>query len=493
MFCSQEKIEMATRVASEAVGSSIVFFRKKYITPALDYFMQIIKLKGEKVKMRKEKGITLIALIITIIVMLILVGVVVTVVIQSNLLGTAKTAGDKYKTAYENESNMSEVTINGEKYASIEDYLEGKVELPEIKAGEKATQASKYETAVIPAGFTVSGAGAEKTVDGGLVIYLIDKKEDGTSWTEEEIKAIDWSNEETVADLRTKYDQFVWIPISHTKINDMFICQAKENPSDKCSITVKNGVATCTTHNSTQMAGRLYATRTGENYYKKAYTEVYTPNSGLREPDIVIGSNGTRHDADPTNLEYIATVTGDSTSYASTDEFKKTLQTEYNEIVKSIYNAEGFWVGRYETSNMTKNANTAVKVIDGTNTGISNVNWYYMYGQQKAYSVNKNLGGIKSSMILGACHDQVLEFVNTENYNVKQARNVGHTSSEFTTKPYLTGGIGYSENYSGTIAYNDVSRNVYDLEGNVFEWTTESDSSDDRVFRGRRLHLQQFS
>ena len=34
----------------------------------------------------KENGITLIALIITIIVMLILVGVVVTVVIQSNLL-----------------------------------------------------------------------------------------------------------------------------------------------------------------------------------------------------------------------------------------------------------------------------------------------------------------------------------------------------------------------------------------------------------------------
>ena len=43
--------------------------------------------KNEEVFMRnKEKGITLIALIITIIVMLILVGVVVTVVIQSNLL-----------------------------------------------------------------------------------------------------------------------------------------------------------------------------------------------------------------------------------------------------------------------------------------------------------------------------------------------------------------------------------------------------------------------
>ena len=72
----------------------------------------------------KEKGITLIALIITIIVMLILVGVVVTVVIQSDLLGTANTAGDKYKTAYEEESKMSGVTINGKQYGSIEEYME---------------------------------------------------------------------------------------------------------------------------------------------------------------------------------------------------------------------------------------------------------------------------------------------------------------------------------------------------------------------------------
>ena len=76
--------------------------------------------------MRNTKGITLIALIITIIVMLILVGVVVQVVIQSDLLGTAKTAGDEYKTAYEEESNMSGVVVNGKKYDSIEDYLAGK-------------------------------------------------------------------------------------------------------------------------------------------------------------------------------------------------------------------------------------------------------------------------------------------------------------------------------------------------------------------------------
>ena len=440
-------------------------------------------------KIKNKSGITLVALIITIVVMLILVAVSINILVNSNLIGHAEKTGDAYAGAIRNEENFGNdgITINGEKYASIEDYLEGKVKLPEIKAGEKATTASKYETAVIPAGFTVSGAGTEKTIDGGLVIYLIDKKEDGTPWTEEEIKAIDWSNEETVADLRTKYDQFVWIPISHTKINDMFICQAKAEASDKCNITVKNGTATCTTHNSPQMAGRLYATDTGETY-KDDITEIYTPNSGLREPDVVTGSNGTSYDADLNNLEYIATVTGDSTSYASTDEFKKTLQTEYNEIVKSIYNAEGFWVGRYETSNMTKNANTAVKVIAGTNTGISNVNWYYMYGQQKAYSVNKNLGGIKSSMILGACHDQVLEFVNTENYNVKNKRYALHNRS-VDDGPWQTAGLDYADKSS----YKDVSNNVYDLEGNVFEWTTESYSSDHRVYRGRRLLPQPFS
>ena len=74
--------------------------------------------------MRKNQGITLIALIITIIIMLILVGVVVQVVIQSDLLGTAKNAGDEYKMAHEDESGMSEVVINGKKYSSVEEYME---------------------------------------------------------------------------------------------------------------------------------------------------------------------------------------------------------------------------------------------------------------------------------------------------------------------------------------------------------------------------------
>ncbi len=66
--------------------------------------------------MRREKGITLIALIITIVVMLILVAVSVNVIIKSNLIGTAEKTVDKCKQHTEEESNMSQIEINGKKY-----------------------------------------------------------------------------------------------------------------------------------------------------------------------------------------------------------------------------------------------------------------------------------------------------------------------------------------------------------------------------------------
>ena len=432
----------------------------------------------------RNEGITLVALIITIVVMLILVAVSVNILIKSNLIGTAEKAVDKYNKVAEEEGNSGVIEIDGKKYNSIEDYIN--LSSINIPGGTRVTEPTEYKvgdkTAIIPAGFTISGIDSERTIDGGLVIYLI---------PEEKLKDVKWDGTE-----KTKYDQFVWIPISHEQINNMFICQEKTESNGNCNIVAENGKAKCTTHNSKDMAGRLYATSTGESY-NNPKKEVYTANSGLREPDVVTGNStgdGTRYDGDLTCLRYMSTVTGDNTSYASTEKFKETLQNEYNEIVALIYNAKGYYVGRYDTSNITKPKETAVKVVAGTNTNISDINWYYMYAQQKAYAAKKGLGNkVKSSMMLGTCHDQMLEFVNVEGkYDVTSAGHVGHTSSKFTTKPYLTGGVGYNENYSGyeTEPYKDLSKNIYDLEGNVCEWTTEAYNTNSRVSRGRQL-LQQ--
>lgn len=64
--------------------------------------------------MKNQKGITLVALIITIIVMLILVGVTLTILINSNVIGKAKSATNQTERAYNNESNFgSQFNYNG--------------------------------------------------------------------------------------------------------------------------------------------------------------------------------------------------------------------------------------------------------------------------------------------------------------------------------------------------------------------------------------------
>lgn len=73
--------------------------------------------------MKKNKGITLIALIITIIVMLILVAVSVNILTKSNLIGNAEKATNAYKTATEEEINGGKIKIGDTEYDSIDDYV----------------------------------------------------------------------------------------------------------------------------------------------------------------------------------------------------------------------------------------------------------------------------------------------------------------------------------------------------------------------------------
>ncbi len=73
--------------------------------------------------MKNQKGITLIALVITIIVMLILVTVTVTMALNGGLFNQAKTATNKTKTEAERENNLDSGNANiGGKEYNISDY-----------------------------------------------------------------------------------------------------------------------------------------------------------------------------------------------------------------------------------------------------------------------------------------------------------------------------------------------------------------------------------
>ena len=392
--------------------------------------------------LKQNKGITLVALIITIVVMLILVAVSVNVVVKSNLIGTAEKTVDKYNKVAEEEGNSGVIEIDGKKYNSIDDYIN--LSSINIPGGTRVTEPIEYKvgdkTAIIPAKFTVSGIDSERTIEGGLVIYLIPEKE---------LKNVKWDGTE-----KTKYDQFVWVPV--TDANKMFMCQAKTADSE-CNLKIEGNEVICQTHKtadatkSKKMAGRLYATSTGNNFNSSLTNQTYNANSGLREP---------------------ATINADSTNNI---ELTK-LQEEYNNAVKKVIESKGFWIGRYETSGMSRsNDEIVVNIVagKGTSDGINYVGWYDMYKQQQNYGNKKILDTtkIQSTMIFGAAWDQTMIFANC-------ATETTPTKS-------------YSEVVTGNVE-GDCYKNIYDLCGNLYERTTEADNAYDRVYRGRNLSRQWF-
>ena len=411
----------------------------------------------------KEKGITLIALIITIIVMLILVGVVVTVVIQSNLLRTAKTAGDKYKTAYEDESNMSEVTIDGKKYASIEDYLEGKVKLPKIKAGERATENSNYNGAVIPKGFTVSGISTEQKVDKGLVIYDIPA---GTT--------VDWTDKDSV---KTAYNQFVWIPVKVNKTTEPL-----DTETNIAAFTRSKWTANAATGGERTIG--LDSKYTEPYSYDK--TNDYDASTGIKE---------------------------------QIDELTKSIY-KYGGFYIGRYEAgvkpadDGTATPRTSSSD----SQTADCVVQQDKypynyikwgKSMSNVSEGAVFVSNKLYN-DKEGYGATSMLCTGASWDSMLDFVKDSSHSVTNSTIWGNYRDSETYKIYR-GRLHSNSSWSpadkdnGTdVTKNEgvllttgaternCSKNIYDVAGNCSEWTTESKYSSTRVLRGRLLQQRWF-
>ena len=409
--------------------------------------------------MKENKGITLIALIITIVIMLILVAVSVNIIINSNIIGQAEKAAEGYKIAYEQEANGREIEINGKKYGSVEEYLAGKEKLPEIEAGTRATEPSEYKsnnkTAVIPAGFTVSGISTEQSIDGGLVIYDIPE---GTT--------VDWTNPDSV---KTQYNQFVWIPVEVNKTTE---------PKDT----------------ETSIA----------SFYRTAWAN-----------DISTG--GERTTGLGTN--YTEPYSKGSSDYDGTGTGKTGISAQITELTKSIYKYGGFYIGRYEagseTARTSGSSQTAAFVVQQDKYPYNYVSWGEDMGYVSEGAVHlsnslytgKTGYGVKSMLCTGAAWDSMLDFIKDSSHNVTSINSWGNyyysDTFEITRGAYAV----YNTSNNTLGSFNNVkskyskmkgtavllttgaternsSKNIYDVAGNCWEWTTEACNTDGRVLRG---------
>ena len=360
-----------------------------------------------------KRGITLIALVITIIVLLILAGVGINIAVnQGNLFEKANEAKTEWNNKVQEEQGEIDELLG---YLGIEPPTEITTELPEGWSSEKVKEVVKQgsRTAPIPVGYTVSQIAGENTIAGGLVIYQTETTVTGEKDSAEHISAME------------TYNQYVWIPVDD--INDMVMCKENGQTGTEgktvCNLQLQGNELVCTTHgyttatglttaniDTTGLAGRLYAvdaTLIEEIWYNRIYqtnmqftestksTQTFIKDTNYREPDIVTDYDKDDATSGKNYMELAGIV--DKTAVT----FKKQLNEDYIEMAKSVAKYGGFYIARYEAgengvSKKNQDVLTA-STLSGTNY-IAGNRWYGLYNTlRNKTGVNTNV--VKSHMV----------------------------------------------------------------------------------------------
>ena len=304
----------------------------------------------------------------------------------------------------------------------------------------------------VPNGYRGSTLAGEYEIDTGFVIYEGDPYIDDRN-------------------ARETRNQFVWVPV--TDIDEFYG-------------TDKNG----------KNWGKLYS-----NYRTNFQNNNWRESSGLisiinktrqREPDIVLKSGSEGYDMDSQFRYYEAL--NEEFVYNSHD-FLIQLELEFNAMLESVKKYGGFYIARYETSNLGDNISYLNPPVSRKGkTNISGQNWYRLYENCKLVKgTNTN---IVTGMIWGNQWDRTMRWI-TET-GAKEEYDVLSNSVDWGN--YKNSSFQY-ENISGsnldlnktegqtviipTGTYEEAkANNIYDLAGNVSEWTMEASGGNSRVARG---------
>ncbi len=305
----------------------------------------------------------------------------------------------------------------------------------------------------VPNGYVGSSVTGENEIDTGYVIY------EG----EEEV------TDSNVADAQKSRNQYVWIPVPDIS---------------KFYGTDANG----------KKWGKIYtfSSSTSSSYDEITGTKPYnwSENNGVmtissktnyREPDVVAKYSSTGYDMD-SRLKTLGI------GAKTTHEFLNQLEKEFNNMVASVEKYGGFYIGRYETGNI----NQETPVVQKGNTNISSQTWYNMYKRCK--NIKGDNTNVETGMIWGNQWDRTLMWLIETGSKTKE--QIADDSTSWGN--YIDATFEYVNNSGSTATKNKNSstriptgsteytkaNNIYDLVGNVRDWTMEASSTGNRVCRG---------
>ena len=326
--------------------------------------------KNSKRKLASQaRGITLVALVITIIIIIILATVTINMAFgDDGIIKRAELAKDMYAndTAYTDQS-MANATayldemLNGVEGGSGTDEGGDEPETPEIPSEWDQTIVTPVlsddnQWVPVPKGFTASTIDGEKSVNDGFVI------KQGSN-----------------GGATSGVNEFVWIPVDDESLAEMYSTEGV--PKTLCGVTAQTNV---------------YSKLRQRD--EDSYSEV-TPgtDTGIREPDLVVGSRGTSYDA---NSSYYSVLAG------SAQDMAEDMVEEYTATYNSIAKYDGFYIGRYELTGTVESPT----VQKGEKVLVSQ-NWYNL---KKACTNLVQAGentGAQSEMIYGNQWDEVMDWL----------------------------------------------------------------------------------
>jgi type II secretory pathway pseudopilin PulG len=348
-------------------------------------------------KKTKEKGITLIALIITIIVLLILAGVSINLVLGDNgVITKAKTAVEETEKAKVDEQRKLAISQANMNFENTE-YID-----------------SNGVTVIIPAGFAPTEIDGEDTVENGLVIT------DG------------YGNE------------FVWIPASSESYSYI-----KYSGSSNYEIGV----------NSTDDAVRILVDDYGTDFFIQTNEE---------ESLVVNTAKGfwvSRYEMGIDNIER-------ENGVAQTSDDWITMKSQQGlEPIRNIKQKEALELA----NNWLVNSSVQSGLITGTQWDImcKFIGWDIADGQIASCSTWGNY--YDSTSIISIVWHSDPDDLTYNGWTNSSFSKVSSSISIFATGMYKLSNI-----------VDTSQKNIYDIAGNLWEWTTEVSgiSSENRILRG---------
>ena len=411
---------------------------------------------AKKQKLKESKGITLIALVITIIVLLILAGVTIATLTGDN--GILKKAGDaKTQTEQAKEDENLKIAIAGS-YGT-----DGKLNLKDLK-DNLTNQGIDYDKNNTGFPLEVIVNGEKKKIDANGNITTVKL--------------------ESVADSKTKGTVFKdTTTLEDTYGNQVKIPKGFKIANDSATDVTGGIVIEDATYTNTIGSQFVWIpVGTGENAIKKANKE--TVDIALGRYEFTKNSDGTI-----TTSEYSGSYTEDTTANHNSS-YRNAIANNIEEFITSVKEINhGYYIGRYEagvvdynSSVSTSNSNKETNWTGYTGDNIKLVCkkeqqvWNYVT-QNKASELSRDMYGseakVTSDLINSYAWDTAIVFIQkcgTESNSSTYSYTVG-LSSTSKSAPQTTG-----TNILKATSKVDKQCNIFDMAGNCSEWTTETSS-----------------